>query len=384
VYIIGLSIIIGLFSAIQPILALFCGCMLIFLIITCLKPLQTLVVIISIWSVVQGFLSSIYIIGLPASQLFIPLLLLLTTLAILVRKKVDNRFLGLSFSYMILVSWSVLGLAYTKFLEDAVTSYARLVVGWLLFHYLITTISDRKRNNSVADIIIIGGSISGLLTVIEYLLYTIAGIQSINGFEIVTEYYGNVFRPSGGFGGPVASAVSLYAIYIISAYRYTETKSKLYIVTTLLIVAGICCTLTRTVIITLILTFIFQAIYLSYIKRSIKPLAYTFSLLTVMVLTIFIFARDIIEGRLVDFVDATSVETYGGGRFGIWLSIIEGLKQEGTIVNSFIGYGISISRYFVYKYSNFGLEDYTHNDYLDTYLANGIIGLVLLCYFILK
>jgi O-antigen ligase len=378
-----LSIAIGFLSAVNAPLALVIGCLFILLIFTILYPFKLTIIMISVWSIIQGILGDIYVAGFPTSQLFIPLLLSTIFLAIMIRKKVDNTYLGLSLAYLIMVIWSVLGLAHTTYLEDAMTSYARLLVGWFIFHYFITAITDEKKNNFLANSIVIGGAVSALLTIMEYVLYSMFGLKEVLGFVIVTEYYGEVFRPNGGFGGPVASAISLYAIYIISAYLYSKTKSRLYLFTSVLIILGIFSTLTRTVILAIIITLILQATYLSFVKRDIKPLLYTFTTLMIVSLLAYTFARDIIESRLVDFINPSNIEMFGGGRFGIWLSIIEGVKQEGTFINSIIGHGISISRYFVYKYSSFKLEDYTHNDYLDTYLSNGIVGLFLLVYFIL-
>lgn len=358
---------------------------LVYLLILCIRiPLKVMVIVIGLWSIFQGFLAAISVGGNPVSQLFPAFLLLTLSLGIILRNKSDNHLLSLSLLYLFMVIWSFIGIFYSKYLDDAIVSYLRLFVGWLLFYYFATTVTNKKNNDMLCKILVICGAFSGILTCIELILYEKFGVTTIAGFSIVSEYYGGVYRPSGGFGGPVASAISLFPLYIMSVYKYVNKKNKIYLIASLSIVIGICSTLTRTVILALVITILLQAIYYSYKKKSFIPLLGTLFAALIVLCGVLTFAGDIVVERTVDFVDTSSSDAFGGGRLGIWYSIVEGIKVEGTWIQNIIGYGISNSRYFVYKYSIFGLEDYTHNDYLDTFLSNGLIGLVLLLVFIIR
>ncbi|OJD72948.1 O-antigen ligase [Bacillus sp. NH11B] len=381
---IAICCLIGITSSLLPWGALIFSFLMYPLILGIKNPLKVMVIVMGMWSIFQGFLAAISIGGYPLSQLFPVFLLLTLSMAVVLRGKSDNHLLSLTILYLFMVIWSFIGIFYSRYIDDAIVSYLRLFVGWLLFYYFATTVTSKKNNDMLCKILVVCGALSGILTGVELILYEKFGITTVLGFSIVSEYYGGVYRPSGGFGGPVASAISLFPLYVMSVYKYVSSKNRIYLITSICIVIGICSTLTRTVILALVSTILLQAFYYSYRRKTLIPLIKTLFIGLIVLCGVLTFAGDVVIGRTVDFLDTSSSDTFGGGRLGIWYSIIEGISTEGSWIQNILGYGISNSRYFVYKYSIFGLEDYTHNDYLDTFLSNGLIGLVLLLAFIIR
>lgn len=245
---------------------------------------------------------------------------------------------------------------------------------------------NTKENNFVANVVIFTGVVSALITILQLFLYYFWGIEKIGIFEVVRLYYGEQYRPVGTFDGPVGSAIILFTIYILSIYKFSSTNNKLYLFAAAILVTGILCTLTRTAIIALFLSMFFQSIHISILKKSLKPIITVITVITIIVLLVLNLAYEVVEARFVDITQSSSIDNFGAGRIGIWISILYGFFKEMDLLNFIIGFGIDMSRYFVLTYSNFsfGYEDATHNDYLDCFITNGFISLSLMIIFLIN
>lgn len=354
------------------------------LVFAIIYPIETNLLILSLWGIAQSTLTKISIAGIPFSQGIMLAIIFPLIIGLLARGNtiIKNKNNILVIVYLIWALWNIVGIFTTMFVGEALVLYSRLIIGMLIFLLFALGIKSYKETNFIANAMILCGTISALITIVQLVLYSLFGFISLGDIELVRYYSGDSYRPIGTFSGPVSTAVTLFCMYLAASHKYLTTMKKSYLCAAIIIAAGMLCTLTRTTALTLVLTIIFQSIQLSLHKKKFGPVIKIIGLVVIFASVTSQFALEAIEKRFLDVTAASSVDDLGAGRVGIWVGIIKGVINESGIVQLFIGNGISSAKYFVSKYSVFGFEDYTHNDYLDTAVSNGIFSLLLLLAFI--
>ncbi|HEX7055600.1 MAG TPA: O-antigen ligase family protein [Bacilli bacterium] len=351
-------------------------------------PVEINIAILSVWGLFQGLLTNISFAGFPFSQLIIPAIVFPLAIGLIVRTKtiLESKCSQIVLIYVLWTVWNVAGIATTIYVNEAVLFYFRFVIGAALFAFFALGTNNLQETNRIAKALVFCGTLSAIITVAQFVSFQMFGLKSIGIVELVRHFYGDAYRPVGTFDGPVGSANVLFAMYLVSSYKYLQTRNRIYLAAGMFMIAGMLVTLTRTVALALILSVVFQAVHASVLNKRWGPIIKISALIMIVAALLSQFAADIIAKRFVDILGSASIDSFGAGRVGIWIGIVKGFIQEANVWNYFIGRGISIAKYFVFNYSayNHGDGDYTHNDFLDIAISNGIISLFLLVLFIGK
>ncbi|WP_238884684.1 O-antigen ligase family protein [Clostridium sp. YIM B02551] len=351
------------------------------LILAVIFPIQVNTVILSTWFVFKGILMSIDIFGIPASQLIIFAIFLPLVISIIIRGKylfrraVVNKNIQI---YSIMVVFSAIGVLTAPVKMSAFVLYLRLFIGLLYLLLFSKGVKNSNEQGFIINGISVTAFISSIITIIGFIAGTLFSKGTLGNIQVATLYYGGVYRPTGTAGGAVAQGILLYTFYIIILLKNNIKSKKNNSLLLVIVAIAILSTLTRTAILALIVsTIIYYFIYLRRKKNNLIKSLIFLIIIVVIYISLPVEIINIISKRFVDF-QGQNTEDFGAGRFGIWIAVFKGIMNNANIFSILNGFGIDSARYFVANYSIFGTEDATHNDYLDMFISNGIIGLIIM------
>ncbi len=376
------AIILGVFTSFLRASLVFGGAFYVLIItLSIIEPIKTNAILISIWFIIKGTLTTINIGEVPASQAVIPVIVIPLAIAIIVRGKLllkkseGNKVILI---YGILVIFTFLGVVIAPIKQEAVVIYSRVIIGFMYLLLFSKGIAHNKERTVLIYSIVTLAMVSAIITILGFVLSTMFGIDKIGNIIIAVRYYGNVYRPAGTTGGAVTAGILLYTLYIYVLFVQNFKKNKKYSFFIIILIIGGFVTLTRTVILSFLSAWLL--IYLFYYAKQKKGLKLFISAGIIAVLVFLVMPEEVkisVMNRFVDF-SGNNIEDFGAGRVGIWNAIFLGVKNNLNIFSFMHGFGIDAARHFVMQYSTFLIEDATHNDYMDMFISSGFIGFSLM------
>lgn len=367
----------------------FIALIIIYIVILTIKfPVYMNVLVLVVWYSFKFLLVDIRIGSISASQISMIIVIPILIIGLIVRSHqiLKKTFIDKSIViYILLTIFSALGLFTTELQSEALISYIKLFGGLLILIFYSKCIKNTKELEFLKRGLIFIGINSSIVTFLGAYAGLVLKSENLGILKVSTLYYGGVYRPVGIAGGPVANGILLYLlIMFIRAIRETKEKKNKYIFIEIIYLLALFISLTRTVILAIIFAYILEKIILKFsLSKTSKFLLLTVLAGIVIILVLPESFKEIILARFTDF-DSGNVNDFGAGRIGIWGGIIKGLISNFNILNLLIGYGIDMSPIFVEQYSVFMHKDATHNDFLDIFLTNGLIGFIILIVFYLN
>ncbi len=282
-------------------------------------------------------------------------------------------------------------------------STAMLWWGMFLVEVMIYNLArTRKRIDKILSMMVISGSLNGLVGAIQICTYILNKFHYIGKeFVLTTPFYRNldktiysilpfeintsawVSRASGFFSNPNLLSTYMLIVYPISIYLFLNADNKknkgFLFLANILISAGLSSSMTRAGCFIAIAGWVFMFVFLC--KRHWKEMIKIFIPTVIVIIPSMLSRYGLIFKKVAEYTGngsaGTEAKMSSAAHFHIWESLIDYLV---THIKAFIfGIGFGIEQTGQILLNEYGLDKpHAHNFILETWVELGIVGVILL------